>query len=164
MDVKSLLARAQITPPTTVTGCVDDRSIDQILASTNQNDPIKTFKLPPNHFGQEPRFIPRERSSSDADLSEDDGFLVFYVFNEDQLSEKGECEADAISELWVLDAKTMSDVVCKIKLPTRVPYGLHGNWFSEERIKRQRAVDSLRAVKESQSTSRWRSKLISSMG
>lgn len=163
MDVKTLLSRSRVAPPTTVTGCVDDRSIDQILASTDLNDPIRTFKLPPNHFGQEPRFIPRERRSSDADPSEDDGYLVFYVFNEDQLNETGECKEDAISELWVLDAKTMSDVVCKIKLPTRVPYGLHGNWFSEGRIKRQRAVETLRAVKDSQPDG-WRSKLISSMG
>ncbi|KAH5735766.1 hypothetical protein HBI18_069760 [Parastagonospora nodorum] len=164
MDVKALLARAQVTPPTQVTGCVDDRSIDQILASTDRNDPIKTFKLPPNHFGQEPRFIPRERRSGDANVSEHDGYLVFYVFNEDQLNEMGDCRADAVSELWVLDAKSMSDIVCKIKLPTRVPYGLHGNWFSEERIKQQRAVQSLRAIKDPQPASKWRSKLISSMG
>jgi carotenoid cleavage dioxygenase-like enzyme len=163
MDVKALLSQSRIVPPTTVTGCVDDRTIEQILASTDPKDPIKTFKLPPNHFGQEPRFIPRERRSSDVDHSEDNGYLVFYVFNEDQLNEMGECKEDAISELWVLDAKTMSDVVCKVKLPSRVPYGLHGNWFSEERIKHQRAVGTLRAVKDSQPDG-WRSRLISSMG
>jgi hypothetical protein len=161
--VKALLSQSQVAPPTTVIGCVDDRTIEQILASTDSRDPIKTFKLPPNHFGQEPRFIPRERSSSDVDHAEDNGYLVFYVFNEDQLNEMGECTEDAISELWVLDAKTMSDVVCKVKLPTRVPYGLHGNWFSEERIKHQRAVETLRAVKDLQPDG-WRSKLISSMG
>jgi carotenoid cleavage dioxygenase-like enzyme len=167
MDVKALLARAQWSPPTTVTGCVDDRNVDQLLASTDPKDPIKTFRLPPNHFGQEPRFVPRKRNDSDTDLCEDDGYLIFYVFNEDQLNEVGECHADAKSELWVLDAKTMSDVICKITLPTRVPYGLHGNWFNEEHIKRQREVETLRKVQESQPDTRLnraRSRLIRSFG
>jgi carotenoid cleavage dioxygenase-like enzyme len=168
MDVKALLARARDIPPENIIGCADDRNIDQILASTDPTDPIKTFRLPPNHFGQEPRFVPRERSDSDADLTEDDGYLVFYVFNEDQLNEAGECRADAKSELWVLDAKSMSDVVCKITLPTRVPYGLHGNWFSEERIKRQREVKTVRALQEPQTETSWssraRNRLIGSLG
>jgi carotenoid cleavage dioxygenase-like enzyme len=167
MDVKALLARAKDTPPTNITGCADDRNIEQILASTDSNDPIKTFLLPPNHFGQEPRFIPRERKDSDVDITEDDGYLVFYVFNEDQLNEAGECKLGARSELWVLDAKTMSDVVCKIVLPTRVPYGLHGNWFSEELIRRQREVKTVRAIQELSPATSWsraRSRLIGALG
>jgi hypothetical protein len=92
---------------------------------------------------------------------------VFYVFNEDQLNEVGECKADAKSELWVLDAKSMSDVVCKIKLPTRVPYGLHGNWFSEELIRRQREVKAVRALPEPQTETSWsraRNRLIGALG
>ncbi|KAF1913522.1 carotenoid oxygenase [Ampelomyces quisqualis] len=167
MDVKALLAQAQRSPPASVTGCVDDRSIDQIMASTDLEDPIKTFKLPPNHFGQEPRFIPRQSGSPGSNLAEDDGYLVLYVFNEDQLNKAGECRDDAQSELWIVDAKTMCDVVCKIQLPTRVPYGLHGNWFSEEHIRRQREVQTLRTVQEPRPSTRgsWlRTKLINSLG
>jgi carotenoid cleavage dioxygenase-like enzyme len=167
MDVKALLARAQNTPPENISGCVDDRTIDQILASTDSNDPIKVFKLPPNHYGQEPRFVPRKTIESDNSMSEDDGYLVFYVFNEDQLDQNGECRSDSKSELWVVDAKTMDNVICKIQLPTRVPYGLHGNWFSEEHIKRQREVMTLRAVQEARPAmglDRLRDKLIGSLG
>ncbi|KAH7079290.1 carotenoid oxygenase [Paraphoma chrysanthemicola] len=171
MDVKQLLARAQSAPPKSITGCVDDRTVDQILASRDQDDPIKAFQLPPNHFGQEPRFIARQRLqgvSPGAKLSEDDGYLMFYVFNEDQLDELGECRANAKSELWVLDAKTMKDIVCKIKLPTRVPYGLHGNWFSEQHIERQRKVDALRSIPEDLSNgslwNRTRAKIIATLG
>lgn len=166
MDVTALLARARESPPTNVTGCVDDRSIDQILASRDRKDPIKAFRLPPNHFAQEPRFIPKT-SVSEQNLSEEDGYLIFYVFNEDQLDPSGECKEDAKSELWVLDAATMDRVVCRITLPTRIPYGLHGNWFSEEQIKSQREVETTRRLPEVRPSTRWMSikqKLIGCMG
>lgn len=52
------------------------------------------------------------------------------------------------SELWVIDAKLFSQgmeaVVCRIKLPQRVPYGLHGTWVDCDKFFRQRQLpDSL---------------------
>jgi hypothetical protein len=38
----------------------------------------------------------------------------------------------------------MRDVVAKVKLPQRVPYGLHGTWFSSSDIEEQRGVESFR--------------------
>jgi carotenoid cleavage dioxygenase-like enzyme len=149
MDVTTLLVRSRIKRPEEITGCVDNRSVEEILSSKDSSDPIRAFRLPPKHFAQEPRFVPRKRTNhdlSDTDRHENDGFLVFYVFNESQLDEHGECTPDAKSELWVLDAATMDEVICKIQLPTRVPYGLHGNWFSEEMITGQRSVETLRAT------------------
>ncbi|KAF2034449.1 carotenoid oxygenase [Setomelanomma holmii] len=167
MDVSTLLTRAHESPPVNITGCVDDRTVDQILASNDPHDPIKIFKLPPNHYGQEPRFVPRKRKPSHSPecekLLEEDGYLIFYVFNEDQLDAMGECRADAKSELWVLDARTMQDVICKVQLPTRVPYGLHGNWFDEQHIDRQRMVDAVRSLPELHNTNIWsraRSKIV----
>lgn len=75
MDVKCLLARAHEKVTDRITGCVDERTVEQILASNNESDPIKVFKLPPNHFAQETRFIPRDIGDS-----EDNGYLLFYVF------------------------------------------------------------------------------------
>lgn len=171
MDVKALLARARMSNPEAITGCVDNRTIDQILASQDPNDPIKAFKLPPHHYGQEARFVPLAGRSGPrldhASLSEEKGYLLFYVFNESQLGESGECTADARSEMWVLDASTMQRVICKIYLPTRVPYGLHGNWFTEEQIERQRSVAALRSVSRRESDSYWgciRKKLVSRLG
>ncbi|RAR05543.1 carotenoid oxygenase [Stemphylium lycopersici] len=159
MDVQSLLKRAQDSPPEEITGCVDNRSIDEILASEDPNDPIKTFRLPPNHFGQEARFVPRKPSKDvvthDADSDELDGYLLFYVFNEEQLDQEGECGPDAKSELWVLDARDMQTVVCKVQLATRIPYGLHGNWFTEEEIARQRDVEKLRSESGDCYDTRW---------
>ncbi|KAH6707410.1 carotenoid cleavage dioxygenase [Verticillium dahliae] len=87
----------------------------------------------------EPRFVPRVGARS-----EDDGFLLTYVFDEAQLDETGACRPDAVSELWVIDAKSMRDVVARVKLPQRVPYGLHGNWFGEEDISGQIPYEKVR--------------------
>jgi len=170
VDVQTLLNRAQKSPPQAVDGCVDTRTIDEILASDDRDDPIKAFHLPPNHFGQEARFVPRSANSASGDEAgfvEEDGYLLFYVFNEDQLDEDGECKADAESELWVLDARDMQTVVCKIQLGARIPYGLHGNWFREEDIAQQREIASVRSVSETQSeagSSNLRKALVSCLG
>jgi len=171
IDVQTLLARANDSPPEAISGCVDNRNINEILASKDINDPIKVFRLPPNHFGQEAKFVPRRATNEgvpgDVALAEEDGYLLFYVFNEDQLDEEGECRADAKSELWVLDARDMQTVVCKVQLQTRIPYGLHGNWFTEEDIQRQRNVQTLRSESYPRSDSRLshlRKALISYLG
>lgn len=159
MDVQSLLGRARRAAPEAITGCIDGRSMDEILASDDPNDPIKAFRLPPKHFGQEARFVPRKACkdavSGDSNSEELDGYLLFYVFNEEQLDEEGECRPDATSELWVLDARDMQTVVCKVELATRVPYGLHGNWFTEEDIAQQRQVEKLRCETEAVCDTRW---------
>ncbi|KAF1841412.1 carotenoid oxygenase [Cucurbitaria berberidis CBS 394.84] len=159
MDVKALLARAQRYRPEAVTGCVDNRTIDEILASEDPNDPIKAFKLPPNHYGQEARFIPRGNQTgltvNDPAFLEESGHLLFYVFNEDQLDVAGECTANSKSELWVLDASTMRNVTCKIHLPTRISYGLHGNWFTEDQITGQRGVETLRSLSDNKVDNKW---------
>ena len=77
---------------------------------------------------------------------EDDGYLLTYVFNESQLDDCGDCMPDAKSELWIVDAKDMKTVVGKVMLPQRVPYGLHGNWFSEEQVLGQRPIDTIRRL------------------
>ena len=126
-----------------VRGCVDTRSVDEVLRSECLDDPIKVFKLPSGHYAQESRFVPRINAKS-----EDDGLLLFYVFNEAQLDESGECRLDAKSELWIVDAMDMKTVIGKVVLPQRVPYGLHGSWFAEQQILHQRPVDTIRHLPE----------------
>jgi hypothetical protein len=79
--------------------------------------------------------------------SEDDGYLLFYAFDESQLDERGYCKSGAVSELWILDAKNMTDLVCRVHLPQRVAYGFHGMFFTEQQIARQRPVSTYRAPK-----------------
>ena len=139
----------------TLDDCVDRRSISQVLESKDANDAIQAFQMPFGWFAQEPRFVARAGSQS-----EDDGYLLTYAFNESQLDIEGEVPSDedesrrARSELWIIDARDMRTVVCRVLLPQRVPYGLHGAWFSEEEIKSQRAVSAVRCASVPQSKSR----------
>ena len=142
IDVETLIAKGKRDPPTPIKGCVDKRDIDTIAASHDPNDPIKVFMMPDGWYTQESRFVPRVNSTS-----EDDGWLLAYVFDESsQLRADGEPNTDAKSELWIIDAKNMTDVVAKIRLPQRVPYGLHGNWISKEQIEEQRPIERLRSM------------------
>lgn len=139
VDVAKLIKRAAIYPPDPIVGCVDHRSVSEILASNDPNDPIKVFKLPPGNYAQESRFVPRKNGTS-----EDDGWLLSYVFDESQLDDCGNAGSSSKSELWIIDANDMKEVVGKVQLPQRVPYGLHGNWFSEEEILNQRPIETIR--------------------
>ena len=141
IDVETLIERGKRNPPQQVRGCVDTRNMSEILASSDLNDPISVFSLPDGWYAQEPRFVPRFQGRS-----EDDGWLLSYVFDESQLGEDGECLPDAKSELWIIDAQSMSDVVAKVQLPQRVPYGLHGNWFPEEEVLGQRPFERTRSI------------------
>lgn len=141
MDVETLVARGKASPPAPISGCVDTRNVSQIVDGGDVNDPIKIYKMPEGWYAQEPRFVPRHDG-----VNEDDGWLLSYVFDETQLQQDGECRPDAKSELWIIDAKSMAKVVAKVQLPQRVPYGLHGNWFSREDIQNQRPMERLRML------------------
>ena len=142
IDVETLIARGLRDPPTPITGCVDKRNMNDILENSDPNDPIQVFMMPAGWYAQESRFVPRKDG-----VSEDDGWLLTYVFDEtSQLAADGQPKIDAKSELWIIDARTMTDVVAKVHLPQRVPYGFHGNWISKEDIDGQRPIEKLRSL------------------
>ena len=141
IDVENLIARGRQHPPQQIKGCVDSRSMLDILASADDNDPIKVFQMPDGIYAQEPRFVPRINGTS-----EDDGWILTYVYDESQLDDRGECTSDCKSELWIIDASNMKVVVARIFLPQRVPYGLHGCWYSAEQVGRQRPYAATRAA------------------
>lgn len=153
IDVETLIERGKRDPPAPIIGCVDRRNVSDVLASTDPEDPIKVIKLPAGWYAQEPQFVPRANGEC-----EDDGWIVSYVFDESQLDCNGDCPPDAKSELWIIDARNMNDVVGKVYLPQRVPYGLHGNWFSEEAVIGQRPINTIRALPKS-----WPQKVSDSM-
>lgn len=142
-DVETLIARGKRQHHRGVTGCVDKRTVAEIVAAPAASDTIQIFQMPENMYCQEPRFVP-----SASGTEEDSGFLLSYVFNEAQLLPDGEPPSTAVSELWIIDAKGMKDVLARIYLPQRVPYGLHGSWFPEEQVDGQRPVESVRKLKK----------------
>ncbi|KAK1054157.1 hypothetical protein LTR74_016021 [Friedmanniomyces endolithicus] len=152
IDALALIDRGRRSPPRSVGGSVDARSMAEILSSEDEGDAVKGFRMPDGWFAQEPRFVPASSHSS-----EDDGWLLFYAFDEAQLLPSGDVPAEdgtsfsftgpqqgrARSELWVLSARDMKTVVARVKLPQRVPYGLHGSWFDEDMIAGQRGVEGM---------------------
>ena len=150
IDADTLIKRGRKDPSLTpVTGCVDNRSVKEVLHSADSQDPVKIFQLPPGVYAQEPRFVPRKDSTS-----EDDGWLLTYVFNESQLDENGECLPDAKSELWIIDAKDMKSVVGRVHLPQRVTYGLHGAFMPEQQVLNQRPIETIRGIRQHSSANR----------
>lgn len=146
VDTRTLIARGKANPPPPTpttenkSGCVDNRELSEIVAAQNANgtaagEPIQVFQTPPYVYAQEPRFVPKTNAQS-----EDDGYLVAYMFDERQVGEDGACRFDAASELWIVDAKSMRNVVGKVRLPQRVPYGFHGSWFDKREVLGQKAV------------------------
>ncbi|EPQ31705.1 uncharacterized protein PFL1_01038 [Pseudozyma flocculosa PF-1] len=127
---------------------VDTRTVVEVLAQQRERAPgsppdtIQVFEMPRGWYAQEATLVPRARKAGQAELAEDDGWLMFYAFDERTglHPTSGEVLPEATSELWIIDAKSMTDVVCRIKLPQRVPYGLHGSLFNEEQIASQRPV------------------------
>ncbi|KAK4985937.1 hypothetical protein LTR50_005600 [Elasticomyces elasticus] len=162
IDVKALIERGRAKPPRGVTGVVDDRTVQQIVrdnATAEHDDAIKIFTAPSGWYLQEPRFVPRRpppvqphphhqhADAREEDVEDEDaGYLLSYAFDESQLLPSGEVAAGAVSELWIIDARSMRHVLCRIALPQRVPYGLHGTWFSSEEVAGQRGVRGFRRV------------------
>ncbi|CAM6127011.1 unnamed protein product [Calypogeia fissa] len=72
--------------------------------------------------GLEPLFVPR---NAGRDSDEDDGYILCNVFD----------EKTGKSQVTVIDAKTMSpDPVAVIEMPSRVPFGFHSLFVSEEKL------------------------------
>nr|CAD71148.1 carotenoid cleavage dioxygenase [Bixa orellana] len=85
------------------------------------------FDIGPGKYGSEAIYLPKD---SAVKCEEDDGYLVFFVHDEN-------CGKSNVC----IDAKTMSaDPVALVELPTRVPYGFHAFFVSEEQLQDQTKV------------------------
>lgn len=71
----------------------------------------------PSRIFLEPVFVPRS-----ADAAEDDGWIMAYVYDK---------ETDS-SDVVIIEARDFAAApVAVVHLPTRVPYGFHGNWVAD---------------------------------
>lgn len=140
IDTQALILRG-LDRKTRHSETVDDRHILDILLSGNTDDPIKVFQPPTGWRAQEPCFVPRGNSRS-----EDDGYLLVLLYDENQVDDDGTAPNDSQSQLWIIDARDMKTIVGRIVLPQRVPYGFHGRWFNRDEIEKQRPFASLRTT------------------
>lgn len=89
---------------------------DSIIKYDLKNKSFTTFDFGEDYEIGETLFIPSKVS-----LEEDDGFLIVYAY---ELSTNQ-------SYAYLLDAKNFQKKpVCRILIPKRVPFGLHGSWFN----------------------------------
>ncbi|HTO52890.1 MAG TPA: carotenoid oxygenase family protein [Myxococcota bacterium] len=87
---------------------------DAILHYNVKSGSRSVHALPEGSYTGEPVFVP-----SRPDAPEGEGVLLATVYR----------EAERASELLVLDAENVEkDPLATIALPTRVPFGFHGNW------------------------------------
>ncbi|GAA96841.1 uncharacterized protein L969DRAFT_94894 [Mixia osmundae IAM 14324] len=145
-DSRALVAKGK-AQGFTRSGIVDTRSVMDVIEQQSTygpdhvpTDPVRIYALPAHHYAQEPAFVARQDASA-----EDDGYLLFYVYDERQLDSLGSASDDTKGELWIIDSMkigrsaTHEDaLVARISVPQRVPYGLHCNFISQAQIASQR--------------------------
>lgn len=89
---------------------------------------VGRIRLPPGHHNGETVFVPRNEDADGDGDSEDDGYLVTYVHDENL----------GHSYLGVWDARTMDDApLARVALPARVPYGFHAMWVGGRALREQ---------------------------
>jgi carotenoid cleavage dioxygenase-like enzyme len=104
-----------------------------LTASGAENATVGLIEHGEGRVGGECYFVPRQKQVQEKvtteESSEDDGYLVTYVYDETKKE----------SECVVYDAKTMSSTpVARVNLAGhRVPYGFHCTWVTEEQLKNQ---------------------------
>ncbi|KAI9026077.1 carotenoid oxygenase [Hyaloraphidium curvatum] len=108
------------------------------FACGTQMPEVRRIKYGGSRRGGEPVFVPRNAEGGD----EDDGYLVTFV-HEGKLDAGGNEIGE--TELWVMDAKVM-EVVCKVKMPTRVPFGFHGVFVDSAQMEMQRILNAARGI------------------
>jgi carotenoid cleavage dioxygenase-like enzyme len=105
------------------------RTIAKIDLQTGET---QYFTGPDNVVFQEPIFIPRSATASEAD-----GYLAFLITQTD---------GQQLSQLWLVDTLRFSEApIAKVRLPLRLRPGLHGAWYDRAFIDQQRAIAQWRA-------------------
>ena len=79
----------------------------------------------PGCFAEEPFFVPDDVEGNG---NEDGGYVVCYVHN----------EGTSDNRFVVMDARTPElDIVAEVELPSRVPYGFHGLFVTQAKLRSQ---------------------------
>ncbi|KAJ8901193.1 hypothetical protein NDN08_007042 [Rhodosorus marinus] len=107
-------------------GRVGKVNVDAGLLNTDEGLEA-VIHLPPGLSCGEMRFVPRHDDPSMCE-GEDDGFLIGYVHENDESG----------AYFVAYDAKSMSsNMLCKFRMPTRIPFGFHGYHLTETEFRAQ---------------------------
>ena len=99
------------------TVAVENGAFPAIYKHDLQTGSATEFKVGAGRHSAEPVFVPKEGAQA-----EDEGYLLTYVFD----------ESSNRSDLIILDAQDLArPALAQIHIPTRVPYGFHGNWVPD---------------------------------
>ena len=103
-----------------VAGTAGNYGFPSILKHDMRAGTATEFSVGAGRQSAEPVFIPREGATN-----EDDGYLMTYVFDANKNT----------SDLLILDAQDLSrPALAQVHLPSRVPYGFHGNWVADSEV------------------------------
>ncbi|MDP1575107.1 MAG: carotenoid oxygenase family protein [Coxiellaceae bacterium] len=99
--------------------CAENGNTMQAIIKYDMKNNTSTI----HDFGEcevdEPVFVAKKNA-----IEEDDGYVLCFVF----------CKKTNSSELVILDAKSLSErPISTVKMPQRIPHGLHGSWFPLEK-------------------------------
>ncbi len=94
-----------------------DHTFPGIYKHDLQTGRATQFDIGAGRHAGEPVFIPKEGI-----VGEDDGYIMSLVYDEGKHT----------SELLILDAQDMArPAIAQVHIPSRVPYGFHGNWIPD---------------------------------
>ncbi len=86
---------------------------------------VGRIDYPAGHCGSEATFVPM-RAGVPSEAQEDAGWLLSYVSTESSTA------------LWIMDAKAMAPApLAVLPLPTRAPWGFHGQWLTDAQLAAQ---------------------------
>lgn len=91
----------------------NDSFFNAIACINSQSGHAAQQVLPAGCFASEPMFVPRPGGEA-----EDDGVLLDVIYNANT----------GCSELWVLDAADIRDVLARVMLPHHIPHQFHGHF------------------------------------
>jgi len=91
-----------------------DTEIRGVVRYDRELGSLQRFPIPPGDQNSEPVFVPRHGAAA-----EDEGYVLVCVYR----------QVTDTSDVVVLDARNIGEVLATVELPRRIPAGFHGAWI-----------------------------------
>ncbi|KAF9429474.1 Dixin [Entomortierella beljakovae] len=114
---------------------IGSEELSQVLKESS-----KVYKYGGSRYGGEVSFVPNPPKADGKVLDEDDGYLLVYVYDENELLDDNISHSQ-MTELWIFNAKKLENgPVATVKIPKRIPYGFHGLHVTKKQIQANKAL------------------------